>query len=69
MEKMVSAQGGQASVRRQKLTQLQAELAVKEGRLSADHPEIKKLQKEIARLEKEKDIPEHNGHKPGNESQ
>ena len=58
LEKMVSAQGGQASVRRQKLTQLQAELAAKEGRLSADHPEIKKLQKEIARLEKEKDVPD-----------
>ncbi len=58
LEKMVSAQGGQASVRRQKLTQLQAELATKEGRLSADHPEIKKLKNEIARLEKEVDKPE-----------
>ena len=58
LERMVSAQGGQASVRRQKLTQLQAELAVKAGRLSPDHPEIKKLQKEIARLEKEKDVPD-----------
>jgi polysaccharide biosynthesis transport protein len=58
LEKMVSAQGGQASVRRQKLTQLQAELAIKESRLGADHPEIKKLQKEIARLEKDKDIPD-----------
>ena len=56
LERMVSAQGGQASVRRQKLTQLQAELAVKQDRLSADHPEIKKLQKEIARVEKEKDV-------------
>ena len=52
LEKMVSAQGGQASVRRQKITQLQAELATKEGRLSADHPEIKKLQKEIATIRK-----------------
>jgi polysaccharide biosynthesis transport protein len=58
LEKMVSAQGGQASVRRQKLTQLQMELSAREGRLSPEHPEIKKLQKEIARLEKEKDAPE-----------
>ena len=56
LEKMVSAQGGQAAVRRQKLTQLQSELSVRESRLSADHPEIKKLQKEIARLGKEKDV-------------
>ena len=58
LEKMVSAQGGQASVRRQKISQLQAELANKEGRLSADHPEIKKLKSEIARLEKDKDVPD-----------
>ena len=31
LERMVSAQGGQAAVRRQKLTQLQAELAVKQA--------------------------------------
>jgi polysaccharide biosynthesis transport protein len=55
LEKMVSAQGGQASVRRQKLTQLQMELATKKGRLSPEHPEIKKLQSEIAQIEKEKD--------------
>jgi polysaccharide biosynthesis transport protein len=58
LEKLVSAQGGQAAVRRQKLSQLQAELAAKQGRLSADHPEIKKLKSEIARLEKDKDIPD-----------
>lgn len=52
LEKVVSAQGGQASVRRQKLMQLRAELA-KKGNLSAEHPEIKRLQKEIARLEAE----------------
>ncbi len=56
LEKVVSAQGGQASVRRQKLTQLRAELASK-GNLSTDHPEIKRLQKEIARLEAERDAP------------
>jgi polysaccharide biosynthesis transport protein len=64
LEKMVSAQGGQASVRRQKINQLQAELAVKEGRLSPDHPEIKKLQKEIARLEKDKDLPDATAKSP-----
>lgn len=57
LEKVVGAQGGQASVRRQKISQLQAELAVKQGRLAPDHPDIKKLQKEIARLEQEKDTP------------
>ena len=58
LEKMVTTQGGQASVRRQKINQLKAELAVKEGRLSADNPEIKKLQKEISRLEQDKDVPD-----------
>lgn len=58
LEKMVSAQGGQASARRQKLTQLQMELASKQGSLSPEHPEIKKLQKEIARLEKTVDTQE-----------
>ena len=56
LEKVVSAQGGKASVRRQKLIQLRAELASK-GNLSPDHPEIKRLQKEIARLEAESDAP------------
>ena len=64
LERMVSAQGGQASVRRQKLTQLQAELAVKAGRLSPDHPEIRKLQKEIARLEEKKDVPDATARSP-----
>ena len=45
-------------MRRQRLIQLQAELATKEGRLAADHPEIKKLKNEIARLEKEVGKPE-----------
>jgi succinoglycan biosynthesis transport protein ExoP len=58
LEKLVSAQGGQASVRRQKISQLRSELATKEGRLSADHPEIKKLKSEIARLEKENSVPD-----------
>jgi uncharacterized protein involved in exopolysaccharide biosynthesis len=58
LEKMVTTQGGQASIRRQKINQLKAELAVKEGRLAADNPEIKKLQKEIARLEQDKDVPD-----------
>jgi uncharacterized protein involved in exopolysaccharide biosynthesis len=60
----VSAQGGQGAVRRQKLTQLEAELALKQDRLSADHPEIKKLQREIARLQKEKDLPDTTAKSP-----
>ena len=33
-------------------------MATKEGRLSADHPEIKKLKSEIARLEKDNNVPD-----------
>jgi uncharacterized protein involved in exopolysaccharide biosynthesis len=55
LERLVSSQGGIASVQRQKLTLMRTQLAEKQGRLSAEHPEIKKLQGEIARLEREKE--------------
>ncbi|WP_449245595.1 GumC family protein [Desulfobacca acetoxidans] len=58
LEKLVGAQGGSASVKRQKLAALQLELAEKQGKLTAEHPEIKKLQKTIAQLEQEKDVAE-----------
>ena len=45
LEKLVSAQGGQASVRRQKISQLQAELATKQGRLSCGPSGNQKIEK------------------------
>jgi hypothetical protein len=51
LKKMVGQPGGSASMRRQKLTQLRAELAQKQGKYSDQHPEVKKLKNEIARLE------------------
>ena len=51
LKKMSGQPDGSASVRRQKLTQLRAELAEKQGKYSDQHPEVKKLKNEIARLE------------------
>jgi succinoglycan biosynthesis transport protein ExoP len=47
----VGQTGGSAAIRRQKLTQLKAELAEKQGKYSDQHPEVKQLKNEIARLE------------------
>lgn len=55
LEKVVSVQGGQSAVKRQKLAELRTELASK-GNLSPEHPDVKQLKREIARLEAEKDI-------------
>ena len=53
LEKLVGQKGGSASLKRQKLTQLKAELAQKQGKYSDEHPDIRKLKNEIARLEQE----------------
>lgn len=61
LEKVVGSSGTPPALKRQKLTQLEAELAQKQGRYAADHPEIVKLKKEIAELRK---LPEAAGPPP-----
>jgi len=57
LKKMTGTAGGPPSLKRQKLTKLQAELAEKQGHYSDQHPEVIKLKKEIAELEKMPETP------------
>jgi uncharacterized protein involved in exopolysaccharide biosynthesis len=52
LQKLTGSPGGSPSVKRQKLAKLQSELAEKQGRYSDQHPEVIKLKKEIAELER-----------------
>ena len=50
MEQFLKGRKGGDIQSQQKLAQLQADLAVKQGKFSEHHPDVKKLKNEIAQL-------------------